>query len=204
MNIKICGVTNYDDAKYCYDCGAWALGFNFCTQSPRYIAMPCAKKIIQALPKAILKIGIYINASYDKLLHDVEAIGLDLVQVYAPLDNAPNSFKQRAILSLQATTINDLPKASVLTAYRHILLDAPKKNLNELPGGTGRHANWALARTLVNDYSLILAGGLKPANVKEATQFVNPYAIDLASGIEKAPGIKDAQQINQLFKESER
>lgn len=202
MNIKVCGITNYDDAKYCSDKGAWALGFNFCTQSPRHISMSSAKKIIEKLPKAILKIGIYIHASYDKLSHDIDELGLDLVQIYTPLDNAPNSFKQRVILSLQGTTFNDLPKASVCTAYRYILLDAPKLSNSELPGGTGRCANWKLARTLAKEHPLILAGGLHAANAKEAIQFVNPYAIDLASGIEKSPGIKDVHQINHLFKES--
>lgn len=201
MNIKICGLTQLEDATHCQQLGAWALGFNFYPKSPRYVSNAAAKEIIQALPKSIMKVGIYVNESYNTLLQQIDDLGLDMVQVYAPLHHAPSSFKDRVILSLQAASVDDLPPASTLNAYRYILLDAPKMNHQDLPGGTGRLANWALAKTLAREYPLILAGGLNASNAKEALEIVNPFAIDLASGVEKAPGIKDLSQINLLFKE---
>ena len=201
MKIKICGLMNLADAQYCCQLNTWALGFNFYPKSPRYISSTVAKEIINALlPCAILKVGIYIGASYDMLLQQMDDIGLDLVQVYAPLSDAPSSFKDRVILSLQAATKHDLPPASVLSSYRYILLDAPKMH-NDLPGGTGRSANWVLAETMARDYPLILAGGLNADNIRHAIQTVHPYAIDLASGVEKAPGVKDQLEINRLFEE---
>lgn len=201
MKIKICGLTHLEDAEHCYQQGAWALGFNFYPQSPRCISYAAAKAMIHALPKSILKVGIYIDESYDTLLRHMEDLSLDLVQVYAPLNDAPSSFKDRVILSLQALTKNDLPSVSVLSAYRYILLDAPKISRDDLPGGTGRCANWVLAETMAREYPLILAGGLNPTNVREAIQAVNPYAIDVASGVEQAPGIKNKSQVNRLFEE---
>src|SRR3990167_2671241 len=148
MKIKICGLTNLEDAEYCYKLGAWALGFNFYPKSPRRISHAAAKEIIKALPKSVLKVGIYINESYDALLQHIDELGLDLVQVYAPLNDAPSSFKDRVILSLQAVTKSDLPPASILSAYRYVLLDAPKIDSDALLGGTGRLANWALAEAM--------------------------------------------------------
>lgn len=201
MKIKICGLTNLEDAEHCEQLGAWALGFNFYPKSPRCISKAAAKDIINALPKSILKVGIYINESYDTLSRYIDDLGLDMVQVYAPLNDAPSSFKDRVILSLQAATKNDLPPASILSAYRYILLDAPKIDNDDLLGGTGRRANWALAETMAREYPLILAGGINATNVRDAIQAANPYAIDLASGVEQTPGIKDKSQINRLFEE---
>ena len=200
MKIKICGLMNLSDALHCCQLNAWALGFNFYKKSPRYISNPVAKEIINALPKSTLKVGIYIDEPYDTLLKNMDDLGLDLVQIYAPLNDAPNSFKDRVILSLQAATKNDLPPASILNSYRYVLLDAPKIH-NDLRGGTGRRANWVLAQTMAKDYRLILAGGLNANNAKDAITAVNPYALDLASGVEHAPGIKDKSQINRLFEE---
>lgn len=198
MKIKICGLMNLADTQHCCQRRAWAVGFNFYQKSPRCIANTVAKKIIQALPKSILKVGIYIDESYDTLLHHMDDLGLDLVQVYAPLKDAPGSFNDRVILSLQAATQTDLPPSSMLSKYGYILLDAPKID-NESLGGTGRRANWTLAEKMARDYRLILAGGLNATNAREAMQAVNPYALDLASGVERAPGIKDKSKINQLF-----
>jgi phosphoribosylanthranilate isomerase len=201
MNIKICGLSNIKDAQYCYQHKPWALGFNFYSKSPRCISNATAKEIIKGLPKSILKVGIYINEPYDTLLQHIDDLGLDLVQVYAPLPDAPNSFKDKVILSLNAETTQDVPSVSVLSSYAYVLLDAPKMGHSDAFGGTGRRANWTIARTLANDYRVILAGGLNENNALEAMQTVNPYALDFASGLESAPGIKDRSKINRLFKE---
>jgi phosphoribosylanthranilate isomerase len=199
MKIKICGLLHLDDAEHCAQLGIWALGFNFYAPSPRCISTTAAKEIMNALPKSILKVGIYMNESYDTLLRYFDDFGLDLVQVYAPLNDAPNSFKDRVILSLQAATKSELPPASILSSYRYLLLDAPKIDNNHLPGGTGRQANWALAETMAREYPLILAGGINATNVRDAIEAVNPYAVDLASGVEQRPGIKDKLEMNRLF-----
>lgn len=201
INIKICGLTTLADAQQCCESGAWALGFNFYPKSPRCVSEAVAKKIIETLPQAPLKIGIYIDESYDVLARQMDNLGLDLIQVYAPVKKAPRSFKERLILSLQAATTNDLPKASILSTYGYILLDAPS-HPDGLLGGTGRRANWTLAKALAKEYPLILAGGLEATIIKDAVQATNPYALDFASGVERSPGIKHQSKLNQLFKES--
>jgi phosphoribosylanthranilate isomerase len=200
MKIKICGLTNLEDALHCSQAGAWALGFNFYPKSPRCISHTVAKALIEGLPKSILKVGIYINESYNNLLRYKEELGLDLVQVYAPLADAPDSFKDHVILSLQAASEKDLPSHFDLSSYRYVLLDAPKTHHEEF-GGTGRCANWSLAKIMARECRLILAGGLNADNARNAIQAVNPYALDIASGVERAPGIKDKLQINRLFEE---
>lgn len=198
MHIKICGLTNLSDALHCCQRQIFAIGFNFYPTSPRYISIKKAKNIIQALPSSTLKIGIYAKASYTTLSYQIEELGLDLIQVYSPILDAPNSFKDKVILSLSAENLDDLPSFDTLRSYPYLLLDAPKIH-HELPGGTGRQANWELAQILAKDFRLILAGGLNPRNAKEAIEAVNPYALDFASGVEISPGIKDKNKINHLL-----
>lgn len=199
MRAKICGITNQNDALFAAQNKAWALGFNFYPKSPRYIEETIAKNIIASLPLSITKVGLFIDQSHDFIVRCVDELSLDLVQVYDHLD-APQSFKDKTILCFQASSIDDLPKASILESYGYLLIDAPK-NKDGLMGGTGRIANWELASKLAKDYRLILAGGLSPNNVAMAINIVNPYGVDVASGVENAPGIKDNQLIRNFLKE---
>ena len=199
MRAKICGITNQNDAIFSLQNGAWALGFNFYAKSPRYIEQHLAKEIINRLSASVVKVGLFIDESYDFIANSVDELGLDLVQVYNQLD-APHSFKEKTILALQANSMNELPKAHILQSYGYILLDAPKTQ-NGLKGGTGRFANWDLANRLAKDYRLILAGGLNPENVQIAINKVNPYAVDVASGVESSTAIKNHQRIKQFLGE---
>ncbi len=200
MRAKICGITNQNDALFAAQNGAWALGFNFHPKSPRYIEQNKAKHIIDSLPLSIIKVGLFIDKSYDFVARCVDELNLDLVQVYDDLLDAPQSFKDKVILSCQANSIDELPEASVLESYGYILIDAPK-NKDRLRGGTGRIANWELASKLAKDYRLILAGGLNSNNVITAINIVKPYAVDIASGVESQPGIKDSGLIKNFLKE---
>ncbi|MDF1758014.1 MAG: phosphoribosylanthranilate isomerase [Legionellaceae bacterium] len=200
MKIKVCGITNLHDAKLCMQNAAWAVGFNFYKSSPRYIEPDNAREIISLLPSSIIKTGIFINESYTVLAKMKDYLGLDFVQVYAPINDAPDSFKERVILSIQAATEKDLPSASVLSTYGLIMLDACNSR-DGLLGGTGRLANWQLAKKLARNHKLILAGGLNAKNIQEANQTVSPYALDLASGVEFKPGIKDKSKLKELFEE---
>lgn len=198
MKIKICGLKHLDDVEKCCHQGAWALGFNFYSKSPRYISDADAKVLMDRVPRNVLTVGICIGEDYNTLVRRVDVLGLDLIQVYAPINDAPPTFKERVILSLPAASVEDLPKASLLQSYGYVLLDAPTCS-DHLLGGTGRLANWALAKTLARDYRLILAGGLNADCAEQAMCTVNPYALDIASGVESIPGKKDHTKINRLF-----
>lgn len=199
MHVKICGITNLSDAELSIQHGAQLLGFNFYSKSPRYISMDIAKKIISPLPKSILKVGLFIDSTYDVINRAIDTLGLDLVQIYTPIQ-ADKDFYERVIFALQAEKEEDLPAAHILNQYAYLLLDAPKTS-DGLHGGTGRLANWSLATRLAREYRLFLAGGLTPHNVQSAIHHVQPYAIDVASGVERMPGVKDETQLKHFFKE---
>ncbi len=197
MRAKICGISTLSDALISVQHGAWALGFNFYTKSPRYISKKLAKLIIDNLPKSVVKIGIFVNTPGDIIANDIEYLGLDLAQVHENI-KAPVNLKKRMILSVQASEESELPDSEILKAYGYILLDAPR-NENGLLGGTGRMSNWNLANQLSLKYHLILAGGLTPTNVERAINTTRPFAVDVSSGVESAPGIKNQLLIKEFL-----
>lgn len=197
MNVKVCGLTNLADALVATEAGVWALGFNFYKPSPRYVSYEKAKTIMAALPGAVKKVGIFVNATYAEIAAVFTELKLDLAQVNHDII-APPSFKQRLILSLHIHDLTLLPTKEVLGSYRYLLLDAPR-GADNLWGGTGRLANWQLAKHLVSHYRLILSGGLTALNVQEAITTVKPFAVDVASGVEQSPGIKNTTAIKHFL-----
>lgn len=197
MRTKICGITDLKEAIFSIEQGAWALGFNFHPSSPRYLTKEAAKQMIEQLPTTIIKVGIFVKVSYETLTQYADVLSLDLFQIYHPVQ-APDAFKDRIILSLQATHEKDLPPQSLLDSYGYLLLDAPLTSENKY-GGTGKQSNWHLAALLARQHRLILAGGLNSANVKAAIQTVHPYAVDVASGVETVLGKKDPILIQQFL-----
>lgn len=200
MKVKICGITNLQDALFCQQQGAWAIGFNFFAASPRAISIKMAKEIIKQLDKSILKIGIFINGSLQTFLPLLESGLLDFVQVNHDY-SLPSSVKQRLILAIQANNKNELPKSSVLNSFGALLLDAPKDQAG-LYGGTGRLANWDLAHSIARDYRLILAGGLSSDNCRSACEAVQPFALDVASSVERTVREKDHNLIQGFITEA--
>lgn len=195
MKTKICGITNLEDALLAANNGAWAIGFNFYKNSPRYVSLQKAREITSQLPKHIIKVGILIDYSQDEMLDALEF--LDLIQIY---QQNPSLFfdKKRIILALKASSKDELPASSILQEYGFILLDAPKQQ-DGLLGGTGRLANWDLAKELAKNYKLILAGGLNSSNALAAIKHVKPFAVDVASGVEERPGIKNPAAIKEFI-----
>ena len=197
MKAKICGITNLEDALFAANNGAWAIGFNFYKQSPRYISFNKAKDIISQLPNNIIKIGILIDFTEKEALYAQKLCDfLQVYQNYAPfLVNKGN-----LILVLRSMTRCELLKHEILQKYEYVILDSPASNDNLL-GGTGRLANWELAKELAKDYKLILAGGLNINNINKAINDVNPFAVDVASGVESSPGIKDKMLVKNFLME---
>jgi phosphoribosylanthranilate isomerase len=194
MKAKICGITHLEDALYAAHHGAWAIGFNFYQPSPRYVSWYTAYIISQQLPSSVITVGILIDCSPETMRHVLTF--LNFIQVYR---SEPWLDKKRTILALNAPSEDTLPNHSVLQAYAYVLLDAPKCQ-DGLLGGTGRLANWDMAKTLAKRYPLILAGGLNSTNVTDAIQQVKPFAVDVASGVETSPGIKSASAVQAFLK----
>ena len=197
MHIKICGITNLEDALAAYDAGAWALGFNFYPASPRYITPETAAEIISQLPPTLITMGIFINQPLTEILSLKQKIGLSMLQVYEHYSCSAEQ-KHDMVIVTQPKNTRELPELDSLQDYAMTLLDAPRDD-SCLMGGTGRTANWEVARSLARKVKLILAGGITPANAVAAIRQVQPFALDLCSSIESSPGKKDLTLMRQLF-----
>jgi phosphoribosylanthranilate isomerase len=187
VRVKICGVTSLDDARMCLDAGADALGLNFWSRSARRCDEAVARSIVAALKGQTLFVGVFVDSSADEVERIRSEVGLDCVQLHG--DEPPSMLQAFLPHAYKAVRV----RGDVLAAVRaypgeHVLLDA---YVPGLPGGTGATFDWTLARAVAAERKLTLAGGLTPANVREAVQTVQPYCVDVASGVESAPGVKD-------------
>ena len=195
--IKICGITNLEDAYFAAECGVDALGFNFYAKSPRYVSPECAREIIEKIPDGIIKVGVFVNHDVLKIKKTVAFCGLDLVQLHG--DESPEYCRQfpsaLLIKDISPRDEADLRKA-MSYLVRAILVDAydPIRY-----GGTGKRSDWRLAVRVKETHPLIIAGGLNPDNIREAIEIVWPHAVDINSGVESSPGRKDPQKVRTVI-----
>ena len=193
--VKICGLTNLDDALAAVDAGADALGFNFYPRSPRYISPANAREITDHLPSSVLRVGVFVNEELQSLSRVVSEASLTAVQLHG--DETPEYCDQ-----LKATFVIKVFGAGDdldLRAYNvnAIMLDTKDKLLY---GGTGRVFDWSIAQRANNSVpKLFLAGGLSPENVAEAIATVRPYAVDACSSLETTPGKKNHERVRAFI-----
>ncbi|HLF25102.1 MAG TPA: phosphoribosylanthranilate isomerase [Anaerolineae bacterium] len=210
MKIKICGVTNLDDALAAIDAGADCLGFNFYLHSPRYLSPAECARIHSAFSiqhSAIQTIGIFVNAPITFITETLDACGLDLAQLSG--DEPPEMLAElrgRAYKAIRPRALEEAEhEASRYTPFASgqpaLLVDASHPKLY---GGTGQTADWSLARNLARTYTVLLAGGLRPDNVAEAMRAVEPWGVDVASGVESAPGKKDRRKMIEFVRAARR
>jgi phosphoribosylanthranilate isomerase len=200
VKLKVCGITSLADALAAVSCGAEYLGFNFYPKSPRYIAPEAARVIIEQLPSGVVSIGVFVNeASPEAVLDLMQQSGVQLAQLHGDEDTAYCAAvgAERVIKALRVSDDFDVQCVKQYPAAA-ILLDAYDKKLY---GGTGKTANWALAREAARLTRIFLAGGLSPDNIIEAIRAVEPFAVDVNSGVESAPGKKDRVKLSFLHHE---
>ena len=194
--IKICGITNLNDALTAVNLGADALGFVFYPQSPRFISPDKAKKIRQKIPPFTLCIGVFVNARKGEVLQIARECCLDGLQFHG--NESPeycSSFSAyKVIKSFALKTRSDLKSITHYNIHA-ILIDAYDPAHY---GGTGKKADWELARQAKKFGPLILAGGLTETNVQEAIKVVSPYGVDVSSSMEKRPGVKDTVKLRRF------
>jgi len=190
--VKICGITNLEDALFATEAGADALGFIFYAQSPRCITPDRAREIILRLPPFMAKVGVFVNEELDRVKEIMAYCHLDYAQLHG--DETPEQVAALAPRAIKAVRVRSAADVERLSAYQAAayLLDAyhPTK-----PGGTGETWDWELATAAKRYGPVILAGGLTPQNVVAAIERVHPYAVDVSSRVEAAPGIKDRQKM---------
>jgi phosphoribosylanthranilate isomerase len=203
VRVKICGITNLEDAQEAINLGADALGFNFYKRSSRYIEPAKAKPIIEALPPLISLVGIFVDEfSPERIRSIAHAIGLGTIQLHG--SESPEYVKKISeVRIIKAFRVNENFDLTQLAAFRvgAYLLDA--HDAKQL-GGTGKTFNWDVAVQAKQHGRVILAGGLSAENVAEAVLKVRPYAVDVCSAIESEPGKKDFQKMEALFREVHR
>jgi phosphoribosylanthranilate isomerase len=195
--IKICGITNLEDASFAAECGADALGLIFYSRSPRYVAPERAKKIIEKLPDRIAKVGVFVNQELQEVKKTVEFCGIDLVQLHG--DESPEYCRQfPSSLLIKAFSPRRESDLRRLRNYpvRAVVVDTydPLRY-----GGTGKRSKWRLAVKVKETHSLILAGGLNTGNIREAIDIVAPHAVDINSGVESSPGRKDHKKVRAII-----
>jgi phosphoribosylanthranilate isomerase len=194
--VKICGITNLEDALFAAEAGADALGFVFYAKSPRCIVPDRAREIILRLPPFVAKVGVFVNEELDQVEKIMACCHLDYAQLHG--DETPEQVAALAPRAIKAVRVRSMADVERLRDYRAAayLLDAyhPTK-----PGGTGETWDWELATAAKQYGPIILAGGLTPDNVVGAIKRVHPYAVDVSSGVEAAPGIKDHQKVRRFI-----
>jgi phosphoribosylanthranilate isomerase len=190
--IKICGITNLEDAVAAVAAGADALGFNFYKASPRYTTPQNARAIIEQLPDSILKVGVFVNEEYVSSIAD-EA-GVTAVQLHG--DESPDYCRKltdKYVIKAFAVSNDFDPQTPARYQVNAIMLDTKH---NTLRGGTGRAFDWSIAQQVSKLVpNIYLAGGLSPENVAEAIETVHPYAVDACSSLETKPGTKNHERM---------
>ena len=199
--VKICGITNVDDAIAAVQLGADLLGFNFYSKSPRYIEPADAEKIIRKLPAFVDTVGVFVDADVDTIRKTTGDLMLNWVQLHG--DETPgfcvslDSLSAQVIKAIRVKSPRDIEYAKNF-ATDAILLDAFHPSLY---GGTGERFDWKTLPEITGHIlgRTFLAGGINPENVIEAVS-LGFYGIDICSGIEDSPGKKDHKKMTELFK----
>ncbi|HBP88023.1 MAG: phosphoribosylanthranilate isomerase [Nitrospira sp.] len=198
--IKICGITNQEDADIAVQEGADALGFVFYAQSPRYVQPVVAQHIIAGLPPFVLPVGVFVNHDLNMVKQVFDDCGLAFAQLHG--DESPGFCEALQRPVLRAIRLRDRSSFLALAEWkgrigvRGFVLDAFSTTAY---GGTGDTSDWSLAAEVAKVAPILLAGGLTSENVEGAIRQVRPYGVDVSSGVELSPGRKDPAKIRDFI-----
>jgi len=195
VRVKICGITNLEDALLCQKYNADALGFIFYSKSPRYISPEKAEEIIAGLSPFILKIGVFVNESAGEINRIAGTAGISMIQLHG--DESPEFTGKIKYPVLKAFRINSRFDFGLLEQYSNcsFLLDSFQQ---EVFGGTGRTFDWQLIPERLR-HKIILAGGVSLENIEEISREIKPAAVDASSSLEKAPGKKNHAKVKEFL-----
>ena len=200
VKVKVCGITNADDALAAVEAGADALGFVFYEKSPRYVVPAVAAAIIAGLPPLVTPVGVFVNESLATVRSIMDSCALALAQLHG--DENASYCRELSRPAMKALRLKDRGSLLALAEYqgrggvRGFVLDAFSEKAY---GGTGQTIDWAVAAEVAKTTPILLAGGLTPENVIEAIRIVRPYGVDVSSGVESAPGKKDRAKISAFL-----
>ena len=196
--VKICGVTNPEDAEAAAELGADAIGLNFYERSPRYIDSGVASRIVEALPAFVSVVGVFVNHPNPEGLEDLAlSLGLHAVQLHGNESPDYCSMIQR-VKVIKAFRVDSTFRLESVKNYSNtiFLLDSGS---GVQFGGTGKVFDWNQADGANAFGWIVLAGGLTPDNVGQAVSRLRPYGVDVSSGVESSPGKKDYDKMRRFI-----
>jgi phosphoribosylanthranilate isomerase len=197
VKIKICGITQYEDAKVAVSLGVDALGFIFYPKSPRAIHPLDARDIIRRLPPFVSKVGVFVDDDASTIMNIVKKTGIDTVQLHG--NEPPSICEELPVTLIKAFPVGPGFDLSSFGKYKvnGYLLDTWSESGH---GGTGKTFDWSIANSAMQKFrTIILAGGLGPTNIREALDSVHPYAVEFNSGVEIKPGIKNPHKMRDAI-----
>jgi phosphoribosylanthranilate isomerase len=197
--IKICGVTNANDAHACVELGADMIGFNLYRASPRYVEPMVVRRIVDPVPPGTLAVGVFVDADPAKIRKFAKIAGVQCVQLHgnATPESCGELAQEFRVIRAFSTGPRFEPEHIAAFPFCDVLIDAYHP---ELRGGTGQRCDWSAARAAMR-YTrfLILSGGLDAQNVDQAIAEVTPCAVDVCSGVESAAGVKDHRALKRFI-----
>src|ERR1041385_6115618 len=199
VQIKICGVTNANDAHACVELGADMIGFNFYPASPRYVEPMVVRQIVDSRPARTRAVGVFVDANPAEIRRLANIAGVRCVQLHghATSESCSELARELRVIRAFSTDARFEPKHTAAFPFCDVLIDAYHP---ELRGGTGRRCDWSAARAaMCYTRFLILSGGLDAQDVDQAIAEVTPHAVDVCSGVESAPGVKDHRALKKFI-----
>jgi phosphoribosylanthranilate isomerase len=199
MKIKICGITNLEDARLCVEAGADALGFIFVERTPRYIAPEPAARIIAALPPFVTPVGVFWDHAPGHVKAVAEQCGLGALQFHG--DETPEDLQEYRLPVIKTLKVAGAEDLTKMAGYRvaAFLLDSPSRWSE---GETRPPIPWEVAAAAARLHPVLLSAGLTPDNVGPAVRRVRPYGVDVNSGVEARPGRKDPARVRRFVAEA--
>jgi phosphoribosylanthranilate isomerase len=199
--VKICGITNAEDAAVAVEAGADALGFVFYRKSPRYIDPTLARQIVMGLPPLVIPVGVFVDEEQQVVQNIMDSCGLAVAQLHG--NESAIYCKELGRTVWKALRVKDRSTFLALAEFRGragvrgFVLDAYS---DQAYGGTGQVIDWQLAAEVAKAANILLAGGLTPDNVEKAIEAVRPYGVDVSSGVESVPRKKDHEKVRAFIR----
>lgn len=199
--VKICGITNEEDARVAVEAGADALGFIMYRKSPRFVDRAMVQRIIAGLPPFVVPVGVFVNEEPAMVRELMDFCGFGLAQLHG--DESAAYAQALGRPAMKALRLKDRASFLALAEFhgranvRGFVIDAFSE---QAYGGTGQTVDWSLAAEVARSSRVLLAGGLTPDNVADAIGHVRPYGVDVSSGVEASPGKKDHGKVQAFIR----